>query len=94
MEKAVLDLTGCRNLTELHKRFKTNLDFPPFYGENWDAFWDSMMYDSPVNYVEIRGGHTVSEDLHPMLEKMYEILREVKQEREQLGLKFDYVMID
>ena len=85
MEKAVLDLTGCRSLTELHKRFKTNLDFPPYYGENWDAFWDSMMYESPAEYVEIRGEHTVSEKLLPALETLHELLQEVKQRRQKLG---------
>ncbi len=38
----VIDLTNIISLKELHKIFKTKLRFPSFYGENWDAFWDSL----------------------------------------------------
>ena len=27
---------------ELHQRLMTALEFPSFYGRNWDAFWDSI----------------------------------------------------
>ena len=46
---AILDLTDCQYLGELHKRIKVALDFPDHYGENWDAFWDSLRSDSPVD---------------------------------------------
>ncbi|MBR5534510.1 MAG: barstar family protein [Ruminiclostridium sp.] len=94
MEKAVLDLTGCNNHWDMHERFQKDLQLPEHYGKNWDAFWDSMMCDSPVEYVEIRGEHTVSENLLPSLEKLHEILWEVKQRRQKLGWEFDYVIVD
>ena len=94
MEKAVLDLTGCDNHWDMHERFRKDLQFPEHYGKNWDAFWDSMMYDSPVEYIEIRGEHTVSEELRSMLEKLHEILQEVKQRQRGLGWEFDYVIVD
>ena len=39
---AILDLTDCQYLGELHKRIKVALEFPDHYGENWDAFWDCI----------------------------------------------------
>lgn len=36
----ILDLTDCRYLGELHRRIKVAFDFPDYYGENWDAFYD------------------------------------------------------
>lgn len=94
MEKAILDLTDCKYLLEMHERMKTALQFPPYYGRNWDAFWDSLTYESPVDFVEIRGAGTVSKDLRPSLEKMHEILEEVKQKRTELGWEFDYKIVD
>ena len=94
MEKAILDLTDCKYLLEMHERIKTALQFPPYYGRNWDAFWDSLTYESAVDFVEIRGEDTVSENLRPSLEKMHEILAEVKQKRAELGWEFDYEIVE
>ena len=94
MEKAILDLTDCKYLLEMHERIKTALRFPSYYGRNWDAFWDSLTYESPVDFVEIRGEGTVAKELRPSLEKMHEILEEVKQKRTELGWKFDYKIVD
>lgn len=94
MEKAILDLTDCKYLLEMHERIKTALQFPPYYGRNWDAFWDSLTYESSVDFVEIRGEDTVSENLRPSLEKMHEILAEVKQKRAELGWEFDYEIVE
>ena len=94
MEKAILDLTDCKYLLEMHERIKTALQFPPYYGRNWDAFWDSLTYESSVDFVEIRGEDTVSENLRPSLEKMHEILAEVKQKRAELGWDFDYEIVE
>lgn len=94
MEKAILDLTDCKYLPEMHERMKAALQFPPYYGRNWDAFWDSLTYESPVEYIEIRGESTVSKDLRPSLEKMHEILKKVKQKRAEFGWAFDYEVVD
>ncbi len=40
-----LDLTGCQSLGEIHQRIKKTFDFPDFYGQNWDAFWDLLRTD-------------------------------------------------
>ena len=45
MEKKIitLDLTGCKYLGELHQRIRIAFDFPEWYGENRDAFWDLFL---------------------------------------------------
>lgn len=35
-----LDLTDIISIAELHPRIKAAMQFPDYYGENWDAFWD------------------------------------------------------
>lgn len=93
MEKAILDLTDCKYLLEMHERIKNALAFPDYYGQNWSAFWDCLVYDSPVEYLEVRGEETVPDKLKPSLEKMHQILHDAKARRKELGWKFDYEII-
>lgn len=37
-----IDLGGIVNIKHLHDTFAERLYFPEFYGNNWDAFWDSI----------------------------------------------------
>ncbi|MBR3973773.1 MAG: barstar family protein [Oscillospiraceae bacterium] len=92
--EATLDLTDCRYLGELHQRIKIALDFPDHYGANWDAFWDSLSIDSPVEYVRIVGESTMPEELKKHLDKMHEILQRCKDEQASYGLFFGYEIID
>jgi RNAse (barnase) inhibitor barstar len=39
---ARLDVSNVSSVRELHDRLAATLDFPDFYGKNWDAFWDSI----------------------------------------------------
>ena len=48
---AILDLTDCQYLGELHKRIKVALEFPDHYGENWDAFWDLIWSECDADKV-------------------------------------------
>ena len=94
MKKSILDLTGCKYPQEMHARFQKALLFPDHYGGNWDAFWDSIMNDTEVDFVEIRGESKVASELHDMLEKLHSILDEVKQVSLQQGWQFDYKIVD
>jgi RNAse (barnase) inhibitor barstar len=37
-----IDVTHIKTSKELHIILKKELDFPRFYGGNWDAFWDAI----------------------------------------------------
>ena len=94
MKKTILDLTGCKYPQEMHARFQKALHFPDHYGRNWAAFWDSIMNDTEVDFVKIRGESKVASELHDMLEKLHSILDEVKQVSLQQGWQFDYKIVD
>lgn len=80
-----LDLTGCKYLGEIHQRIKKAFDFPDFYGENWDAFWDLLWSECDANKVVIVGEETVSKELKPSVETMNGILQELKEDRIKYG---------
>lgn len=42
VEIIIIDVTEVRTSKELHEILKKELDFPIFYGMNWDAFWDTI----------------------------------------------------
>ena len=45
MEKSeiiVLDMSGILDAETMHEYLSKKLDFPGFYGFNFDAFWDSI----------------------------------------------------
>ncbi|WP_248733733.1 barstar family protein [Neobacillus rhizosphaerae] len=37
-----IDVSNIKKSKELHLLLKEKLEFPDFYGENWDAFWDAI----------------------------------------------------
>ena len=84
MEKKVitLDLTGCKYLGELHERISAAFDFPEWYGENWDAFWDLLWSECDVDEVVIIGEKTLSEEFNSQLKDMHEMLDDLVKERD------------
>lgn len=38
-----INLTGIDDEKSLHKYLSRTLDFPNYYGANWDAFWDCIV---------------------------------------------------
>lgn len=88
-----LDLSNCKYLGELHQRIETAFDFPYWYGQNWDAFWD-LLWECDVDKVEILGEHTLSKEFDWHIKKMHEILQRNKENREKYGGHFDFQIID
>ncbi len=42
MPLITIDVSNVKKAKELHLLLKEKLEFPDFYGENWDAFWDAI----------------------------------------------------
>ena len=88
-----LDLTDCKYLGELHQRIKKAFDFPDFYGENWDAFWDLLWSECDADKVVILGEHTMPQEFDWHLEKMHEILQRHKDNCAKDGEHFEFEII-
>ncbi|GAB2677769.1 hypothetical protein GCM10027036_34350 [Flavihumibacter cheonanensis] len=41
-QSLIINLENIQSLEELHQLFQVQLNFPTFYGNNWDAFWDTI----------------------------------------------------
>ena len=84
MKKYILDFTNVKKRLEMHGIFKEVLEFPDYYGCNWDAFWDCItdMYGEPM-HIEIIGIEAIERKFDGVAEKMIEIFREFKREDDE-----------
>jgi RNAse (barnase) inhibitor barstar len=93
MKKATVDLTDCKYLIDLHERIKDGMDFPEWYGKNWDAFWDMIHRETDCEFVSIKGSKTVAKELNDSIETMRRLLEKNKQYWRNRS-PFDYEFID
>lgn len=91
---ALLDLTGCNTLGEIHQRIKEAFFFPDHYGENWDAFLDAFRTVGVPNKIIIKGESSIPQKLVPYLNEMHETLTYIREELARFGDQFDYEIID
>ena len=86
----ILDLTDCRYLGELHQRIKVAFDFPDYYGENWDAFYDLICTDSKAEKIIILGKSEMSKSLVRQFERMCETIEDAKCHLAGYGISLEY----
>ncbi len=79
MKKYTLDFRGVEYYLEMHKIIQKSLDFPDYYGCNWDAFWDCLtdMYGEQI-HIEIVGLEIVESKFEDAASQMVSILRRFK----------------
>ena len=79
-KKYTIDFTGVNYYLEMHAVIWHSLDFPDYYGCNWDAFWDCLndMYGDPM-HIEIIGLDVIEAKFDDAADKMLRILRRFKQ---------------
>ena len=78
-KKYVVDFTNVKYYLEMHAVIWKSLDFPDYYGCNWDAFWDCLsdMRGDPI-HIEIIGIEVIERKFVNAAEKMIEILKRFK----------------
>ena len=74
-----LDVTGCKSRGELHRRIREAFEFPDFYGQNWDAFWDLLRSECDADKVVVIGAYTLPRELGPSAEMIKSVLQEFKE---------------
>ena len=82
--KYVIDFSKVKYYLEMHAVIMYSLDFPYYYGCNWDAFWDclSEMYGDPT-YIKIIGIEVIERKFGEEAEIMIGILKKFKHDCEK-----------
>ena len=64
---------------QMHRVIQVSLNFPDYYGCNWDAFWDCLtnMIGRPI-HIEIIGLDVIESKFDDAANTMIDILREFK----------------
>ncbi len=95
MKIITLDLTDCKFLLEIHKRIRDAFDFPEWYGENWNAFWDLLWSECDADKVIVKGENTLPKDFKEDIDIMHEVLDDCVNFRKKYNLNpFTYEIID
>ena len=78
-EKYTIDFTNVKNYLEMHFVIRQALDWPDYYGCNWDAFWDCLtnMVGRPI-HIEILGLDIIERNFENAAKMMVDTLREFK----------------
>ncbi|MEH7399981.1 barstar family protein [Gottfriedia acidiceleris] len=79
--KVIIDVSKIKTSKELHLLLKVKLQFPNFYGENWDSFWETItsLVELP-NKIEFIGWSELEKSLPEDSKIMKEYLIEHNQE--------------
>ena len=74
-----IDFTQVQHYLEMHFVIRDSLDFPDYYGCNFDAFWDCLtnMIGRPIR-IEIIGLEIIIRKFSDAANNMIEILKELK----------------
>ena len=80
----IVDFTNVKYYLEMHAVIEKSLEFPDYYGCNWDAFWDCLndMYGDSI-HIEILGIEVIERKFGDAAEKMIGILKKAKHDCEK-----------
>ena len=79
-ELYTIDFTNINYYYDVHFTIRDSLDFPDYYGCNWDALWDCLREiagDHPI-HIEIIGLDVVEQKFGDTAEKLIGILKRFK----------------
>ena len=87
-----IDLADVQSLDRLHDMLMTSLDFPGWYGKNWDAFWDGItgLVEMPIT-LRLSGWSQFAKRFPRDAKIMRECLNDMSKEYPEIASKVVYV---
>ena len=91
-QEIVLDVSGVSDEETLHEYLSKTLDFPGYYGMNWDAFYDCIMYDPELRMprlLKIKGFGELSRILPDSADKFAKCLADYAKEYPEQLVRYE-----
>lgn len=87
-----IDLNAIQTADQLHELLRDTLDFPGWYGMNWDAFWDAItgLVEMPKR-LRLVGWSSLVERLPRDANLMKSCLDEMAEEEPELAPEVEYI---
>lgn len=76
----LLDLSGIIDLETFHEYVSKKLDFPAYYGQNFDAFWDCLLDMDDKSYIRVEGLEELRKNLPDGYEKFIKCVTDYRKE--------------
>ena len=76
----LLDLSGIIDLETFHEYVSKKLDFPGYYGQTFDAFWDCLLNMNPDSHIRLEGLAELRKNLPEGYEKLLQCIKDYNQE--------------
>jgi len=88
----ILDLGGINSVQELHLKLKTALNFPNYYGMNWDAFWDCIQeVDGKYDDIILRNWKSFEQSMPSDAEIFKELISDFNRNAQETEIAIEQV---
>ena len=81
--KYLIDLSGLIDIETFHEYVSKKLDFPAYYGQNFDAFGDCLLDMDSNSKIRIEGLADLRENLPDAYDKLLECINDYREENGQ-----------
>jgi len=82
----LLDLSGIIDTETFHEYVSKKLDFPGYYGQNFDAFWDCLLDLNKDSHIRVEGLAELKNNLPETYEKFMQCIKEYNQKFGQMRI--------
>lgn len=82
--KYLIDLSGIIDLETFHEYISKKLDFPAYYGQNFDAFWDCLLDMDSKSTIRVEGLADLRKNLPDTFEKLSKCISDYRKEYGQI----------
>ncbi len=77
--KYIIDFKDVNGVYDMFEIISTAMDFPDYFGNNWDAFWDCVTDINGIPlYIDIQNFNVLEEKLFEESEYLIDILKRLK----------------
>ena len=88
MKKIILDGDYITDISDIHKIFVSNLEFPSYYGYNLDALYDCLTDVSEKVVIKIKNREKLLYELGHYAEKLFVLLEDVTEVNDNIYVEF------